>query len=137
MKSLLDKLGFKPGMTGWIRDRPAAFDATLNLPDTIPDGPADLILSFVTRQDQIAVALDSAMPYYARGGRLWFAYPKKSGSVASDITRDHGWTALGDAGLLAVTQIALDDDWSALRFRYRDEIARLTRRGEAGQAHAA
>ena len=137
MKSLLDKLGFKPGMTGWVRNRPAAFDETLNLPDTIPDGPADLILSFVTRQDEIAAALDGAMPYYARGGRLWFAYPKKSGSVPSDITRDHGWTALADAGLLAVTQIALDDDWSALRFRYRDEIARLMRRGEAGQAHAA
>ena len=137
MKSLLDKLGFKPGMTGWVRNRPSTFYATLNLPDTIPGGPADLILSFVTRQEEIAAALDSAMPYYTRGGRLWFAYPKKSGSVASDITRDRGWTALGDAGLLAVTQIALDDDWSALRLRYRDEIARLTRRGEAGQPQAA
>ncbi len=137
MKSLLDKLGFKPGMVGWIRDRPAAFDETLILRDTIPHGSADLILSFVTRHDEIAAALDSTMPYYARGGRLWFAYPKKSGSVPSDITRDHGWTALGDAGLLAVTQIALNDDWSALRFRYRDEIPKLTRRGETGQAHSA
>jgi hypothetical protein len=32
-------------------------------------------------------------------------------------------------GLLPVTQIALDDTWSALRFRFREEIPKLMRAG--------
>ena len=36
----------------------------------------------------------------------------------------------GKVGLVAVTQVAIDDTWSALRFRYRDEVAKLTRKGE-------
>ena len=58
---------------------------------------------------------------------MWFAYPKKSGTIASDITRDDGWDLLAAHDLLPVTQVAIDSDWSALRFRYRDEIKKLTR----------
>ncbi|MAF63879.1 MULTISPECIES: hypothetical protein [Pseudomonadota] len=47
--------------------------------------------------------------------------------IRSDITRDDGWESLAAQDLLPVTQVAIDNDWSALRFRYRDEIARLTR----------
>ena len=48
---------------------------------------------------------------------LWIAYPKKSGKIPSDITRDDGWEAVIAAGYVAVTQVAIDDNWSALRFR--------------------
>ena len=51
------------------------------------------------------------------GGLLWFSYPKKSSKVETDITRDVGWDALGSTGLRPVTQVAIDDTWSALRFR--------------------
>ena len=63
-----------------------------------------------------------------RGKKLWFAYPKKTGAIQTDITRDHGWAPLAAADLLPVTQVAIDATWSALRFRYRDEIPTLTRK---------
>ena len=49
---------------------------------------------------------------------LWLAYPKKSSKkYRSEINRDSGWITLGDAGFEGVRQIAIDEDWSALRFR--------------------
>ncbi len=56
------------------------------------------------------------------GGLLWFTYPKKSSKVQTDITRDVGWNSLSAAGLRPVTQIAVDDIWSALRFRPEADV---------------
>jgi hypothetical protein len=61
-------------------------------------------------------------------GLLWFAYPKKSSpNYTSDISRDDGWKPLGELGFEGVRQVAIDDDWSALRFRHVDHIKKLTR----------
>jgi hypothetical protein len=52
-------------------------------------------------------------------GVLWFAYPKKTSkkSCSSDLDRDHGWVILTDRGFDKIRLVAIDDDWSALRFR--------------------
>ena len=34
-----------------------------------------------------------------------------------DFNRDTGWHVLGEAGFEPVRQVAIDEDWSALRFR--------------------
>jgi uncharacterized protein (DUF1810 family) len=65
-----------------------------------------------------ATALQALKP----GGWLWFAYPKISSGARSDITRDHGWDDLTQAGLRPVTLIALDATWSVLRFRPTSEV---------------
>jgi hypothetical protein len=50
---------------------------------------------------------------------LWFAYPKQSSKRYScEFNRDDGWQALGEANYEPVRQVALDEDWSALRFRH-------------------
>jgi hypothetical protein len=59
---------------------------------------------------------------------LWLAYPKKSSGVKTDLSRDAGWPPLEAADFLPVTQISLDETWSALRFRRRSEIKTLTRK---------
>ena len=49
---------------------------------------------------------------------LWFAYPKgTSKRVAGEINRDTGWEPLLSAGFETVRLVAIDEDWSALRFR--------------------
>jgi hypothetical protein len=58
----------------------------------------------------------------------WFAYPKASSRrLSCEFDRDSGWGALGAAGFEPVRQVAIDQDWSALRFRRVEHIARLTR----------
>jgi hypothetical protein len=48
----------------------------------------------------------------------WFAYPKgTSKKFKSDVNRDDMWELLSRFGIRPVRQIAIDDDWSALRFR--------------------
>lgn len=59
---------------------------------------------------------------------VWFAYPKgNSKRYTCEFNRDSGWTALGDAGYEPVRQVAIDEDWSALRFRKVAFIKTMTR----------
>jgi hypothetical protein len=49
---------------------------------------------------------------------LWFAYPKgTSKRYACEFNRDSGWSVIRAAGFESVRQVAIDEDWSALRFR--------------------
>ena len=45
---------------------------------------------------------------------LWVAYPKGG---RADINRDTLWPILAEHGLRPIGQAAIDDVWSALRFR--------------------
>jgi hypothetical protein len=59
---------------------------------------------------------------------VWFAYPKgTSKNYTCEFNRDTGWATLGTAGFEPVRQVALDADWSALRFRRVEFIRKLTR----------
>lgn len=81
----------------------------------------------VTRKqlDDASAALASA----AEGDAiLWIAYPKTtSRRYRCEFNRDSGWDVLGRAGFEAVRQVAIDDDWSALRFRRVEFIKQLSR----------
>jgi hypothetical protein len=49
---------------------------------------------------------------------LWMAYPKKtSKKYSAGINRDEGWDLLGKQGYETVRAVAIDEDWSGLRFR--------------------
>lgn len=55
---------------------------------------------------------------------LWFAYPKgTSKRYTCDFNRDSGWDVIRGEGFDSVRQVAIDDDWSALRFRRNEFIA--------------
>jgi len=45
---------------------------------------------------------------------LWIAYPKAN---RTDINRDSLWAILGEFGMRPISQVALNDVWSVLRFR--------------------
>jgi hypothetical protein len=56
---------------------------------------------------------------------LWFAYPKgTSKRYVCEFNRDTGWQAIRDAGFESVRQVAIDEDWSALRFRRVEYVNR-------------
>jgi hypothetical protein len=57
------------------------------------------------------------------------AYPKgTSKKYKCEFNRDTGWSALGEFGLEGVRQVAIDEDWSALRFRKVDYIKSMQRK---------
>jgi hypothetical protein len=75
-------------------------------------------LAFVqTRQELDAVS--ALLAASAQGDAiLWLAYPKgTSKRYRCDFNRDSGWDVLQGAGYESVRMVAIDEDWSALRFR--------------------
>ena len=85
-------------------------------------------LAFVTTQEQVN-ALAPAIARKAEGDAIvWFAYPKgTSRKYKSQIDRDHGWNALGQEDFEPVRIVAIDEDWSAKRFRRAAFIKNMTR----------
>jgi hypothetical protein len=78
----------------------------------------DFALAFVTTRAEVDAAMKLIAPKAAGDLVLWFAYPKgTSKRYASEINRDTGWDSLKSAGFETVRLVAIDQDWSALRFR--------------------
>jgi hypothetical protein len=85
-------------------------------------------LVFVTKQDEVNKAAKGIAAKLEGDAVVWFAYPKGSSKkYQCDFNRDTGWTALGELGLEPVRQVAIDQDWSALRFRQVEFIKSMTR----------
>jgi hypothetical protein len=136
--SLAKKVGIKPGQRLLLLHAPDGFRARLDpLPDGVelveadeqpPEGSFDAILLFVENKAALDRLAPSAITALRPGGLLWIAYPKKSAKTGADITRDEGWDVIVAAGLRPVTQIAIDETWSALRFRpVADVVSTSTR----------
>jgi hypothetical protein len=76
------------------------------------------LLAFVTRKSEVD-ALARAVAARAPGDAIvWFAYPKgTSKKYTCNFNRDTGWDVLKALGFDTVRAIAIDEDWTALRFR--------------------
>ena len=82
-------------------------------------------LAFVTRQHELD-AMSTLLAAKAQGDVvLWFAYPKGSSRrYRCEFNRDSGWDVIRSLGFDSVRQVAIDEDWSALRFRRTEYIGR-------------
>lgn len=77
---------------------------------------------FAANKKELDVIIPKITPRLAEDALLWIAYPKKTGSIKSDMTRDKGWEVVFAAGYEPVTQVAVDEDWSALRYKKSEAI---------------
>ncbi len=80
-------------------------------------------LAFVTRKSEVE-RLAPLIVNRARGDAIvWFAYPKgTSKKYTCDFNRDTGWASLKKLGFDTVRAVAIDEDWTALRFRRKEFI---------------
>jgi len=135
-QTLLQKLQWKDQKSLLVLDAPeelrtvlANLAGTLTIVRRVPRKPGvSFVLAFVKTENDVQGALTRVTPILAEDTLLWFAYPKQTSKrYAATITRDRGWDPLGVAGYEAVRQIAIDENWSALRFRSIRRITRLSR----------
>jgi hypothetical protein len=87
---------------------------------TVSDAPVsavDAVLLFVNGLDEANRLMPQAIAAVKSEGLLWVAYPKGSSGVKTDVNRDRLWQALEPTGWRPVRQVALDENWSAMRFR--------------------
>ncbi|MFK7924286.1 MAG: hypothetical protein AB8H47_20180 [Bacteroidia bacterium] len=93
------------------------------------DQQYEYVLTFANSVKQLTETMASLKDkFVADDPQLWVAYPKKSSKkYKSDINRDNGWESVGEQAFEPVKQIAIDTDWSALRFRQVRFIKSLKR----------
>ena len=85
------------------------------------------VLLFAVSQEVLQQQVPKFIDQLADEALFWVAYPKKSGNIKSDMTRDKGWEAIMGKGYDPVMQIAINEDWSALRFRKSAAIGKKLR----------
>lgn len=104
------------------------FKTHIDVKKSLNETKVDFALIFCTKLDEVikfSTLVDSKME---DNGLFWFVYPKGSSKkYKCEFNRDNGWQAMGDLGYEPVRMVALDEDWSALRFRKAESIKTLTR----------
>ncbi|GAB2524964.1 hypothetical protein [Spirosoma aerophilum] len=88
----------------------------------------EFAIAFVKTQQEVN-AVSTLLAEKIKGDSLvWFAYPKGSSKkYTCDFNRDSGWSTLGSLGFEPVRMVAIDENWSALRFRRIEYIKSMTR----------
>ncbi len=102
--------------------------AILNAPDASPPyiaaseqmasvETADVVLFFAPDRAKLNERLAVVLPATRRDAILWLAYPKLTSKLRGDLSRDLIHDLVPEYGLDTISQIAIDDDWSALRLK--------------------
>ncbi len=122
-KTVAAKLGIKPAQSVFVINPPSDY---AELVGGLPPGttvvrhrPADVVHLFARDQVELAEHGVEAIAAVKPGGMVWISYPKGG---ASDLKRD----VLHDAidGWEPVSQIAVDETWSAMRFRPSEDVGK-------------
>jgi hypothetical protein len=116
-KSVADKLLIKAGTAVWSshtehRRLVEPLPTQARFVDQVEQ--ATTVLLFADSASSLQQLLVAHADHLKRPEILWVAYPKGG---RSDINRDSLWPMLTEYGLRPITQISLDEVWSALRFR--------------------
>jgi hypothetical protein len=116
-KSVAQKLLIKPSTTVWSPDSehrqligPLPEDA--RHVDRLEE--ANTAVVFASSAEELRRVLTEHEGQLARPGVFWVAYPKGN---RADINRDTLWPVLGEHGMRPISQVSVDEVWSALRFR--------------------
>ncbi len=119
------KLLLKPGHKAWVLNAPNGYVESL---DPLPEGvelsataPAecDFVQLFVRDSAELEQLLPQAVASCKPDGLLWVCYLKGGKRAGTDLNRDVLWAKMGERGLTGVTLVAIDGDWSAMRFRWQ------------------
>jgi hypothetical protein len=116
-RSVADKLLIKSDSAVWTSD-----PARRGLIGPLPGGArsadgirhATIALLFADDGASIRRLLDAHRDALTSPAVVWILYPKAG---RTDINRDTLWPIVAEYGLRPITQVAVDDTWSALRFR--------------------
>ena len=117
MKSVAEKLLIKPDAKVWS-SHPDRLDLVGPLPAGAfavkQPGQASVALVWADDAASARMLLSKHSDALAEPEVLWVAYPKAN---RTDINRDSLWPIVAEHGMRPIGQVAIDDEWSALRFR--------------------
>ncbi len=111
--SVASRLQIRAGQSVRVVNAPPDLD--LDVPTT-RSRAADAVLVFALNRAELEQHATEAVELALEDRLTWIAYPK-AGQLGTDLDRNVLRNLLEGRGIRPVRQIALDDVWSALRFR--------------------
>jgi hypothetical protein len=137
MTALFKKLNFKAQSSILVMNAPESFALELKEMKNVTKVITNLndikkvtfTIQFATKQTEIDAFAEEINTKLEGDAIIWLCYPKgTSKKYHCDFNRDTGWQSLAPYNLEPVRQVAIDEDWSALRFRKVEYIKTITRR---------
>ncbi len=104
-------IGAPPEYQSIVKDFPKTVEVATEL-----SGQFDLVHVFVTKLDATLASAGKLKAAVKEGGIIWISYPKGK-EIETDLNRDILRSRLLPLGLVAVAQVAINDLWSAVRFK--------------------
>jgi len=136
MNALFKKLNYKEQKQVFVINFPESFVVNIKSISGFAEiktmleetDKVEFAIGFATRQEEVNQLATCIVPKLSGDAVFWICYPKgTSKKHKCDFNRDTGWEILGTYNMETVRQVAIDEDWSALRFRKREFIKSLTR----------
>lgn len=123
-QTLLEKLQLQDEKNLLIQGLPSSIEKQFvkltfskNVTPLLRNRKIDFALVFAVSQRQLVDILKDVIPALQDDAKFWIAYPKLTSKISSDLCRDKNWDFVSDYGFEAVRMIALDNVWSAGRFK--------------------
>ncbi len=129
------KLGMNPGMRALIIAPPPGYLKSLApFPDDLTvssraDGMYPFVQVFTKRLSEINRFAQRLSKHAAPNALVWISYPKKTSKAAGALSRDVIREAMSTQGWRAVSIVAIDEVWSALRFRPAGQVGCRSKSG--------
>lgn len=121
MEEVLKKLRYKSGRA-LIVNAPEGYDLGIETEDKL-EGKFEFVQLFVGNAEQVNEFLPKVIPVLNEDALFWITYPKQSSKVKTDINRDTLANQVqNQTEYCAVSNVAVNDTWSALRFRKKDKV---------------
>ena len=135
MTPLFKKLNLADNKKILVLNPPKSFEAAIAELDDVKvvrratSESNQFAIAFATTVAELLELSEKLVKATTGDATVWVAYPKKSSkNFDREFNRDTGdWSILGAAEFEPVRQVAIDEDWSALRFRKTTYIESLTR----------
>ena len=134
MSALFKKLNLGIQATIHVLNAPQSFESELAALQDVSVkrsvvGASSFAMAFVITPAELDAASRKLAAACTGDAALWMVFPKgTSKKYECEFNRDSGWPLLGAAGFEPVRMIAIDEDWSALRFRRVEHIKRMSRK---------
>jgi hypothetical protein len=135
MKSpVAKKLGMNAGMRALIIGAPAGYVKALGSPAgglSVSSGGGGMypfVQVFATRLSEIRDFAKKLPKHAGPNALVWISYPKKTPRGDGELSRDVIREAMIGTGWQAVLIVAIDEVWSALRFRPAGEVGSRVKR---------
>jgi hypothetical protein len=137
MNALAKKFLIKPNSRWLLQNTPANYLESLS---PLPDGAEAIfntggefngIQLFVTNSVDLASELKVIIPLLKADTVFWIIYPKKSSGIQTDLEIMSSWDAPAQYGLRPVASAAVNEIWTALRFRPIEAVKVSAGRNEA------